>query len=392
MKIGRIVWTHLACLTLMAAAGANVATPPLKKTVAAAAPVVDKPVTGIASQPTYRRYVHPQAKAMAGIDLARMAASPLGKRLASQIEGLGIKQKAAAEGLDFVSEIEKLVFSSPGEPTELKGRSTLSEEAPFLVAMQGKFKIDKLRKSLSSRKATRMIHQGAEVWFPAKGDTSIAIVNSQVMLLGDRKSLRETLDAQAEEGAEPAEIETNSIHGRAAELAKAYDFWFLSEASLAGLSGSPIPQADMLKGIDQFELGVSFRKGLDADINLRGSTDEDANGLGTMLAGIKAMMALSVQNQKEPELSAMLNKLKIGTSGNRVMISVRFNQAELDRGFDTVLAQRMGGKAPKAPASSPAAAGSATPATPEIPKAPPAPLMVRIFNADGGTREIPLSR
>ncbi len=333
------------------------------------------------SLPTYRRYVHPQAKAMAGVDWTRISASPLARKLATQFDGLGIKKKASAEGMDFVSDIEKVVFSSPGEAGAKEGTMRLSEEAPFVVSMQGHFKIDAIRKSLMARKATRMVQQNAELWLPPKGDTSLAIVNSQVMLLGDRKSIRAALDAYAAQ-VEPGDSEENPVANRAAELSSQYDIWLVSDASLEGFSNAaPGPQGEMLKGVDQFELGVSLRAGLKADVSLHGRTPEDTSKLGIMLAGLKGLLALSTEQKKDPDLTAMLDKLKIGTADDRVMISVEFSQKELDRGIDSMVAGRTGAKAKSKP--EPVAKAPAP--------APPPPMVVRIYNAEGGTREFSLA-
>ncbi len=375
-----------------AAAGSNVtttpkpanATPAKKKAPEAAVPPQAAPV--VTSVPTYRRYVHPQAKAMAGIDWTRITASPLGKKLAAQIDAMGLKKKASAEGMDFVSDIEKLMLSTPGEAGAKEGQTRLSEDAPFLVALQGHVKIEALRKSLIARKAARLVHQGSEVWMPAKGDTALAIVNSQVMLLGDRKSLKATLDAQAAE-ADGQEAVPNSVADRATELAGQYDLWIVSDASLEGLgpsanaAGASAPQTEMLKNIDQFEFGVSFKQGLKADVSLHGRSQEEISKLGTMMAGLKMLAALSVQEKKDPELNAMLDKLKIGTTDDRVVISLQYSQKELDRGMATMMRNAGGKQSASAPAN-------AHPA----PVPPSAPLMVHIYNAEGGTREFSLNR
>ena len=412
--IARIVFVHFTGALLLLAAAAPAANtvpapaaaakrsqPQLQKPAAAetAAPRLEEAAAvapaHLQSQPAYRRYVHPGAKAMAGIDLARIASSPLGKKLVGQMGGMGVKEKAAAEGLDFVSDIEKLVLSSPGEVGSKGGPATLSEEAPFVVAMQGKFKIDKIRKSLIARKATRLMHGDTEVWLPAKGDTSLAIVNSQLMLLGDRKSLRATLEAAAEtarEGAAPEDESEEPVRKRAGELAKMYDFWLVSDASFEGLSAAApkVPQAEMLNGIDQIEVGVSFKQGLAADVSLHGRTPEETAKLGVMLAGVKALAALALQQKKQPELTDMLDKLKVGTSGERVMLSVKFSQKELDRGFASFTSPSGGNVVAKATTR---AKPTITNEPPVRLPSPPAPaLVVRIFNAEGGTREVPLSR
>jgi len=388
-----------AATATMPSPAAPTSTAPLQKSSAAGA----LPAS-LTSLPTYRRYVHPQAKAMAGIDWARITTSPLGRKLAAQIDAMGLKMKAAAEGLDFVADIEKVVLSSPAEDGGGDGGAgaRLTEDAPFVISMQGHFKIDSLRKSLLGRKASHFIHQNAEVWIPPKGDTALAIINSQLMLIGDRKSLRATLDTQAEQNGTPE----NAVLRRADELAGQYDLWMVSEASLDGLgAGVAEQQTEMLKGLDQLELGVSFREGFKADVSLKGRTPEDTSKLALTLAGMKALAAMSLRQQQkktDPELAAMLDKLEIGTGDGRVMLSAAFNQQEVDRGVESFMASRdsggkqqakRGGKAgvPSAAVQPEQLPAADAPASPLPPVRPPQPLMVRIYNADGGTREFKLN-
>ena len=200
------------------------------------------------------------------------------------------------------------------------------------------------------------------------------------MLLGDRKSIRAALDAYAAQ-VEPGDSEENPVANRAAELATQYDVWLVSDASLEGFSNAvAAPQAEMLKGVDQFELGVSLRGGFKADISLHGRTPEDTSKLGMMLARPKGLLALSTEQKKDPDLTAMLDKLKIGTADDRVMISVQFSQKELERGIDSMVAGRTGVKAKTEPVAKVAA-----------PAPPPPPMVVRIYNAEGGTREFSLT-
>lgn len=121
-------------------------------------------------------------------------------------------------------------------------------------------------------------------------------------------------------------------------------------------------------------------------MNLHMRFQEDLNKLGVILAGAKAMMAMSAREKKQPELASLAEKIKAGTSGDRLVASLKFTEAEIARG----MADAMG--KPKKPAVEAAAAHepgtSAAQAPVAAPKPPePAPLVVRIYNAEGGTRE-----
>lgn len=121
-------------------------------------------------------------RALAGLDLKRMLTSPLGKMLDGQLDATGWKQKASAQGLDFAADVDRVIVSSPGEAGGNK--AALSEEAPFIASMQGKLQIEKLRKALLAKRAARLLHQGAEVWMAPKTEIAVAIVNSQLLVLG----------------------------------------------------------------------------------------------------------------------------------------------------------------------------------------------------------------
>ncbi len=354
------------------AAKAPTAPPP----AAVAQPAASK----VTAQPMFQRFVHPEARALAGLDLKRMLTSPLGKMLGAQLDSTGWKQKASAQGLDFAADVERVIVSSPGDPSAQK--AALSEEAPFIASMQGKFQIEKLRKALMAKKAARLVHQGAEVWMPPKSEMALAIVNSQLLILGDRQSLRATLDA-----AYSPEVEGEDHPGRlrAAELSAQYDLWISSEASLDGLKDSLGAQGGMLAGVDQFELGVSLRAGLEADVNLHMRSQEDLNKLGMILSGAKAMLAMSAREKKQAELASLADKIKVGTSGDRLVASLKFSEAEIAGGIADAM-----GKAKK-PAAAAAASSAPAPEPPQQqPKPAPAPLVVRVYNAEGGTIESPL--
>jgi hypothetical protein len=121
-----------------------------------------------------------------------------------------------------------------------------------------------------------------------QGVTSLAIVNSQVMLLGDRKSIRAALDAYAAQ-VEPGDSEENPVANRAAELAAQYDVWLVSTPRSKALATPwPLRKRKCSKASISSSSVFSLRGGFKADISLHGRTPEDTSKLGMMLARPRA--------------------------------------------------------------------------------------------------------
>lgn len=133
--------------------------------------------------------------------------------------------------------------------------------------------------------------------------------------------------------------------------------------------------------------------------------------MATALMTLVAIATASAK-EKQPDLAELVNKLKVGTHEGSVMLSLHYTQAEINRSIDSAKMAWLGigpkpaagtATAKAAPEKKPTVAGGEdTPgatagtsiATVAAANAKPAPgaFVVRIFNADGGTREVPLAR
>jgi hypothetical protein len=340
------------------------------------------------SLPTFWRYSHPDTKALVGVDVKRLLESPFGQRVAKEFEQAGFKAKAQAEGMEFLSGVERVLLTSPGQTSPAKGK----DNAPVVVAMQGKFDLAKIRAFVKSQGAVKSWHQKVEILSPdpksagsAGPDFCLALVSPQTIVAGDKASVKAALDHHA--SADVASS-TNLLYQRAAELDAVHEIWFTSEVSPAGLSDNPMAAA-MLADVDGFEGGVTFRRGLGLSVHLNTATPEASQKLGTGLQALVQMAAMTGQQPGGP--ADLLKKLTIATESTQVKLALSFDPAELDRGIDELKVSLTRGVT-EAVASARGESPARPAASVEPPPDPARPLVIKVYNAEGGARQIPLVR
>ncbi|MBM3814912.1 MAG: hypothetical protein FJW20_25085 [Acidimicrobiia bacterium] len=349
------------------------------------------------SLPTYWRYVHPKAKALVGVDIASIMASPLGQRIKKEFKNAGFTSAMNGQGMDFIWNAERILISAPTVPSSAKAPN---KDSQAVIAMQGRFDLAAVRKAISSKGALKSAHRGVELLLADKGADGIAmaLVSPQLLIMGDRASVRAALDHHA--FADPS-ASTAPLFLRAMQLAQTNDLWFVSEPG----SQPPGKGPSILESVDSFEGGVSFKSGLGLSFHFNTKTQEEAVKLGQGLQGMLQLFTLGAKKDKSTE--DLLNKLQVGIGGSQVRVAVNFTQQELDRGISqfkagfqakatetlssikvnpSVRGQSSWTLDP-APAPQPAAQPEPEPA-PE----PDAPFVVKIFNADGGTKQLEIKK
>jgi hypothetical protein len=169
------------------------------------------------------------------------------------------------------------------------------------------------------------------------------------------------------------------------ELDAVHELWFTSEVSPAELSENPAAAA-MLADVIGFEGGLTFRRGLGIEVHLNTETAESSQKLAM---GLQALLQMASMGEQKPGGPAdLLKKLTVGADATQVRLALSFDQAELDRGLDELKVSFQKGVTGSIAGARP---GSRTPAV-DAPAVPAGPLSIKIYNAEGGTREIPLER
>lgn len=358
------------------------------------------------SMPMWWRYSHPEARTIIGADVKAIVSSPLGQRLSQEFSqmaaGFGAKvtsSSAGTKGMELLHSIDRVVISAPGSLSPAKANPPSA-----VVLLHGQFDLASIRQFVSSEGAVRNWYRKTEIWRDQKqsaGKLMMAVLDAQTLMLGDEASLRKSLDSQAG-GVHPG---TNPLLRRAAELASQADFWMVSAVPPNSLGGAQTPMAAMFESVGSFELGVSMRQGLDVSVNLNHESPESA---AQMESAIRALVQLGLSQQKDPQIQALFHdRIRIAADGPQVQLAARWSQPELDAALSSMRSRVMAQAGPRTgrdrrppgpvtPAAWPepeiAVTPNRTPVIEPAEAAPKGPLKVRIMNAEGGTREIDLTK
>lgn len=329
------------------------------------------------STPSVWRYVHPEASALVGIEWSRVIQSPVGKKLQATVAEKGF---SGTPGMEFLDDIDRIFISTPG------AREGSQEQAPAVVAVQGRFDLDKLRQLAAKKMAESLEYRSIEILEEGEDregeqPMSMALVSPETILLGDGASVRAAIDnhvlADARQMKEPLFV-------RAMELAATNDVWVVSELSPADFSPSGTEAAPFLNDVDSIEAGISLQQGLGLEVNLGTQSSEAAKNLAGGLQFITGMM-LAKQAQ-DPNMPNLSEKLSIATEDRLVRMALQLDQAELESAFKSATSQATAQLAVNTGQSE--APSWEEPAPPE----PPKKRVITIIGLDEGTKEIPFGR
>ena len=342
------------------------------------------------------RFVHPNAKALIGVDVRRIRNSHIAGEMSSELRAMplpfGISlpspgkaaSGSASEWMQLINSVDRVVVSSPGRPA---GGGASTDEPPLLIALAGQFEPVKLSKMLVNAGCRRQTYGSVVVYRPqdaASSDFGFVILNSQTLLIGDAKSLFLTIDRLEKNAAAPP-----AIVARARDLDVAYDFWAVLSSPPSAMSSERFPLADLGAKINGFEAGIAVRDGLAVDVDLNTVSETAAKEISTQFTKLTRLAARDRENH--PEWQGIDRKLKVRVDRSDVHFAFRLTEQDVSRmakSFNDSWLHRAQLQAKTAgPAAMPNTA--AANATAGANAAPPQKMFIRIDGLDSGPREIP---
>lgn len=326
------------------------------------------------------RFVHPNAKALIGIDVRAIRSSEIVGQLSAQMHGLplaaGFPLQLAGFDIgpwrELIDSVDRVVVSSPGrDPADPK------QEPPLLIAVAGHFAPVKLSHMFLKAGCKPQSFDSVTIYRPqdsANSDFGFVILNSQTLLIGDVKSLFAVIDRlQKTDTPAPAIVQ------RAHDLDTAYDFWAVLLMPPAAISGDRLPIGDLTGPIGGLQAGIAVRNGFEMEIQLNTNSPKDAKNIAAQCARIVHLAAKD--HQARPELAGLDKKLKIVVDRSDVHFALRLNAGEVNR-MAKAFREVHGSRAELQ-------ASANAPAPPQPAAKPVQRQVIRIEGLDDGPREIP---
>jgi hypothetical protein len=345
------------------------------------------------SDPALWRFVDPNAKALIGIDWARIRTLHAGTMIREQWLTAGAL--AAVPGLELLDQVDRVLISSPG-----KNSADDSSESAILIAIHGHFDAAKVRQLFTHLGAKPQSYNSFQVYRPQgkhpEGsdlkDTAWVLFDAETILFGDAPSIFAALDrnqfVQASTQPTPA---SGSMLARAAEMDARYELWVIlaaTEMMSSDRIAALFHGGDWASEVQGLEAGFDLRTGLAADVTVRFSSDAIAK---RVTAELTHVVNLAVKDKSAgAQAQNIAKKLKFNVDGSAAKVSLRLTEQELEESTVAFAASR---KAAAANAGltegvKEKLTSNAPPAP--VPVATPAkPGVIRIEGLDEGTREIP---
>jgi len=324
------------------------------------------------------RFVHPNAKALIGIDVQRILKSRVASEMSSQLHAmpLPLELPLAFSSMDLIHSIDRIVVSSPG-----RASGNTKAEPPLLIAVSGRFEPVKLGRMFVKSGAKPQAFKSVTIYRPqdkANSDFGFVILNSQVLLIGDVSSLCDAID-RLEKGTDaPARIVE-----RARDMDIAYDFWAILLGPPSAVASERFPMADLAGKLKGFEAGIAVRDGVAMDVNLNTTSESAAKEMAAQFS--KMIHLVGKDHQNHPQFAGIDRRLKMTVERSDLKFALRLDDKEVARmakAFDVARSRRD---------ALTAKARDVSPSVTPLPVTPPPAQkqVIRIQGLDDGPREIP---
>jgi hypothetical protein len=260
----------------------------------------------VAADPSLTEYVPPDTKILIGVQVRAMVDSDWGKTLIEQVNASGgaWMKEMPFTGFDPLKDLDEVWIAC----TSADGKS------PSLAILRGRFDTSRLPAAIGR------YHQVPLIPLDAKRQQLLAIVDSSIVLAGDRNSVELAIDRHGSKMAPDA-----SLLAAAAELRARYWIWAKAD-HLTGLS-TPQGAPQGIEAVEGLEFGLALNHDLEMAVQLHMRTAADAE----KLLGTMALLQMMAKNQQKDASQA---KIESRVTGKNLDVSLRVPESELKQAWE----------------------------------------------------------
>lgn len=261
--------------------------------------------------------VMPDAKMMAGVNVAQAKASPFGQYVLSQMttNNSGLQQLSTLTGFDPRRDVNELLLASSAAPGSHGG----------LAAATGTFDVNSIVAFATSKGAKTETIGGITILEDPNQTHAVAFLSGSLVAAGDIDSVKAAIGRVAQPSILPVALVT-----QVNQLSAAEDAWALTTVPPASLQpGATAPTIpglgnglqNSLGSVQSVFGGVKF--GTNVSFTAQAQTDTAQNA--TALAGVVQFLANMAQLQaanQNPQAAAALQSLTATASGTTVTVNL----------------------------------------------------------------------
>lgn len=267
------------------------------------------------ADPALLDFIMPDARLVVGVDIANMRSSPLNASFSNSVQSSNpeLQKLMEAAGFDPLRDLQEIIFASPG----------LGKNPPALLVARGNFNTAKLRAFAESAGSKITDYQGVPLMSDPEKDSGSFALLDDIILAGNREQVKSAIERRGR-----SRILNTEMSTRIAAVSQRYDAWLVSIAPLATMASNlpsdskmdSITSAEVLRGIEQFSIGISLKSDLTFAAEM---IMKDVPAAGSMADGLQMMMAMAQQSAKDqPAVMSALKNVKLGVEQNVVHVAM----------------------------------------------------------------------
>jgi hypothetical protein len=306
--------------------------------------------------------VMPDAKIVAGINVAAARNSPFGSFMLRQATGTGGELQKFVEITGFnpqtdVDEILMATLGSPSTPSASPdlaagGNLTATPDMHGLILARGNFNVEKISAlAKSDGKQHVQIYKGATLIQDPKNmhASAMAFVGSNIAVVGDLAGVKAALDRR-----DQTNLLDTQLTSKVNSLSANQDAWAVSIAPLTSFNAGPATDptlqgalaGDLFKKITQTSGGIKFGAQVQLSTEVVALDEKNATALGDVVKFLVGMATMNSSPSKgaPPAFAALLQTLNVRTQGNVVSVTVSAPEDQIESLFNSMDVGKPGAK------------------------------------------------
>jgi hypothetical protein len=272
--------------------------------------------TAIAGDSALPDFLPPGIKVMFGVQVRRIATSPLAQGLpadASAMGGAGDWQKIVSlAGFDSIKDIEEVLMASTGAGGE-------GQTPPMLLIARGNFNAERIA-------AHAKAYHGVPVLEGVAGSTGVvAMLDTSTAIMGDLTEVHAAIDRRG--AGAPLDP---TLAATVASLRGRYDIWGLGDkpSSLIPAGAKPDGLDSGFDSIDHFQFGISLTHGLELGAELHAASAKDVEKLTASVGFIEMMIKLQQPGPNSP-------KFDVSAKNGTIRLALTIPEDEFSKMIET---------------------------------------------------------
>lgn len=290
------------------------------------------------ADPTLLRLVMPDARVIAGLQVAQTKSSQFGQYVLShmQVEDSGFKKFIAQTGFDPRRDVAEIVMASNWDQSTPQSR--------WLVAARGSFDLPQITAAAKANGGTITDFQGIGILTYAEqakpeSESGIAFFDASSAVMGDLASVKAAIERK-QNGTAP----TGDLFSKVKDLSAKNDFWFVTTVPISEFAGvipnpnlSGAMKGDLLSAIHEASGGIRFGDTVTISGMAVTRSDKDAQALVDVFRFLAGLIQLNSQNnQVAGQVSTLLDTMDLKTSGNVMSMSVAIPEQQLEQLINSI--------------------------------------------------------